>query len=76
MKPGTRVEILVDIWMAPAGTTGTVHTKNLSPDLISVHYDEPFQGIFDFFPGYLKAIDRVERSVEARNSDADGGDKK
>ena len=54
MNPGDKVTILIDTWMAPAGTTGQVHTVNLTEGLISVEYDEPFQGVFDFAEVYLK----------------------
>jgi hypothetical protein len=61
VKPGTKVKILVDTWMSPAGATGTVHTKNLTPGLISVEYDEEWgQGVFDFDPACLAQQDDKE----------------
>lgn len=37
--------------------TGTVHTKNFHPEMISVHLDNPMQGIYDFDETYLTKIE-------------------
>lgn len=65
MKPGTKVEIIIDTWFAPSGSPGMVSEKQLSTNkgLISVHYLEEYEKdqfqlgpIFDFAPEYLKEI--------------------
>ena len=56
LVPGTKVRILIDTWLAEAGVTGEVTPRNLTEGLISVQYDSPFQGIFDFDPRDLDII--------------------
>jgi hypothetical protein len=57
MKPGTKVIVLVETWMAPERATGVVHVKNLTDGFISVQYDEQFGGsIFDFDESLLEEI--------------------
>lgn len=60
MKPGDKVEILVDHLIGPAGMVGFVHDKNLTEGLISVSIDVYEDGeagpILDFDKSYLKLI--------------------
>jgi len=47
MTPGTKVVINVDTWIKPKGSTGVVHTKNLTEGYISVSYDFDAPGLGD-----------------------------
>lgn len=62
MKPGTKVKVLIDTFMAEAGSLGVVHDKNLTEGLISVayldYYEPDSKGpILDFSPEYLEVVD-------------------